>query len=71
MKKQYQILLPIPDGLVIALEDYRASFRPVLTRRAAIQRLIDEGIIRWLNSPDEATVNRLAAELESDNDEPV
>lgn len=63
MTKQYQILLPLPDGVLSLLEDYRASFRPVLSKRAAINRLIGEGLLRWASEPSEEQAGAIANEV--------
>ena len=55
MKKR--LIISFDDGFLEALDDYRASRRPVLPRTEAIRVLASDGLLAWMNeTPDHEAI---------------
>lgn len=52
-----RLMISFDDGFLRALDDYRASKRPVLPRTEAIRILASDGLLAWLNEqPDHEAI---------------
>lgn len=61
-----RVVIMMPPTLVEVLHDYRASFRPPLTMGAAVRRLVDDGLVRWINSLSPEEMDRIIAMPDED-----